>query len=840
MSVQTIDPPQVDAPMPADSGSGNGGVPARRAVVRWGWRLFRREWRQQILVLGLLTVAIASAIAVATAAYNVAPSSAESDFGTANHFFQFQGDDVDTMPATESAAREWFGTVDVISHATVKQPGLVGNLDYRDQNPRGAFGGPMLDLLTGRYPTAADEVAVTGGVAATFHLAIGSPFALDGVQRTVVGTVENPSDLTDDFALVEPGSLASVDSVTMLVDAPESRVIDFRIPGQNHRMIGARSDVPENVIAALGVFVVSTLALFLVALVASASFVVMAQRRQRQLGMISALGATERHLRLVLVAGGAVIGLVAAVAGAAIGVLGWLVAAPHLERPLGYRIDSLNVPWWLVAVGMLLGVATAVGAAWWPARAAARVPTVVALSGRPPRPAAVHRSAGIAALILAAGIACLFAAGDVTKDGSLSSINLLLVVGGTVATIIGVLLVSPLAIRAISRAASKFPIAIRLPLRDLGRYQARSGLALAAISLVLGVPVAIIATAAAAQVGADAGNLSSHQLLVHTSGIDGPFVPADDDVAALQAGVDRVVGSIDGATSTPLQVALDPTTPTGGPGREPVTLGRQRETNSWGLVSLLYIATPVLLDRYGIEFETLPASTAFLTNAEGSLALLGTGPGSPLDKTRTARREVEALTGAIILPSGYSSVPGSFITSAELDRRGWQSVSAGQWLIETPAALTSDQLSAARELAAASGLDIESRDTQVGLSRVRTGAMLAGMALALAILAMTVGLIRSEASGDLRTLAATGASSHTRRTLTASTAGGLALLGAILGTVGAYAALAAGPFGKLSRLSHVPYAQLAMILIGTPTIAVVAGWLLAGREPKTLSSRQVV
>src|SRR5580698_10403846 len=42
-----------------DEGSG---IVARRAVIRWGWRLFRREWRQQLLVLGLLTVAVAAAI----------------------------------------------------------------------------------------------------------------------------------------------------------------------------------------------------------------------------------------------------------------------------------------------------------------------------------------------------------------------------------------------------------------------------------------------------------------------------------------------------------------------------------------------------------------------------------------------------------------------------------------------------------------------------------------------------------------------------------------------------------------------------------------------------------
>src|SRR5207249_567581 len=44
---------------PADRGPANGGAPARRAVIRWAWRLFRREWRQQVLVLSLLTVAVA-------------------------------------------------------------------------------------------------------------------------------------------------------------------------------------------------------------------------------------------------------------------------------------------------------------------------------------------------------------------------------------------------------------------------------------------------------------------------------------------------------------------------------------------------------------------------------------------------------------------------------------------------------------------------------------------------------------------------------------------------------------------------------------------------------------
>src|ERR1700689_4666534 len=53
------------------AGTGNGGVPARRAVFRWGWRLFRREWRQQLLVLGLLTVAVGATVWGASVITNV-------------------------------------------------------------------------------------------------------------------------------------------------------------------------------------------------------------------------------------------------------------------------------------------------------------------------------------------------------------------------------------------------------------------------------------------------------------------------------------------------------------------------------------------------------------------------------------------------------------------------------------------------------------------------------------------------------------------------------------------------------------------------------------------------
>ena len=107
--------------------------------------------------------------------------------------------------------------------------------------------------------------------------------------------------------------------------------------------------------------------------------------------------------------------------------------------------------------------------------------------------------------------------------------------------------------------------------------------------------------------------------------------------------------------------------------------------------------------------------------------------------------------------------------------------------------------------------------------------------LALGVLAMTVGLIRGEARRDLRTLTATGATRRIRRTLAATTALGLAVLGAILGVAVAYLAAAAILDEDIGLLKRVPVIELAVILVGVPLVAAAAGWLLSGREPRSLT-----
>ena len=157
------------------------------------------------------------------------------------------------------------------------------------------------------------------------------------------------------------------------------------------------------------------------------------------------------------------------------------------------------------------------------------------------------------------------------------------------------------------------------------------------------------------------------------------------------------------------------------------------------------------------------------------------------------------------------------------------------WFLQTRSPLTTAQINSAQRAAAAAGITIETRQKLTSNAKLRDGATAVGLLVALGVLAMTVGLIRSETANDLRTLAATGATSTTRRTITGATAGALALLGALLGTGGAYLALIAWHRSDLHPLTQIPYLDLVVIIVGLPLIAITGGWLLAGREPSSIA-----
>jgi putative ABC transport system permease protein len=829
-------------------GRSNGGVAARRAVVRWAWRMLRREWRQQILVVALLTVAVAVAIGSITVVWNTSPEF-DGEFGSATGLLKFDGSDPHALEAGLASAAETFGTTDVIGHRNFPVPGAVETVDFRSQDPDGPYGGDLLALRSGSYPAGPGQVALTEGVAELLDVELGATLDLDGRRRTVVGIVENPLELSDEFALVSPSSAGEPQNVTVLANASEQELRAFADSlEKNGRSgltgLGSRAEIEAAESFAL--FSVATVFLLLASLVAAAGFAVVAQRRLRQLGMLAAIGATQKHLRLVLLTNGAVVGVIAAILGTIAGGALWVVFAPTLESAMGHRIDRLSLPWTLLAMVVLVAILGATAAAWWPGRTVARLPTLLALSGRPPQPRPARHSAIAAAALITVGIGCL-ALSD--RD------RVPLIIAGIVATILGMLLLGPLAIRIVSRAAGHAPIGTRLALRDLARYQARSGAALAAITLALGIAAAVTVTAAAEEkkeddrMAAELPNLSDRQIRVYTAPTqEAELIPLPLQTPAQHARsaarVRQLAAGLGDAAVIPLRKAYQPGDPPivtfeGDSALVAVRFSKQTEPKSWTQGSGLYVATPAVLRYLGIDPATVDPSADFLADATvptGKFVILRIRPRSGPPR-ETAIENVQRIDSLEVFGAGEGEtgrVPASFVTINGLRRHGWKQVPNG-WLIESSSPLTGEQIATARELAAEAGLEIETQHERTSLATPIAIATAAGALLALAILAMTVGLIRSESAGDLRTLTATGATGRTRRTLTAATAGSLALLGALLGVAGVYLAFAATFHDDLGYLGRIPVVPLAVIIVGLPLAAAAAGWLLAGRQPPAIA-----
>jgi putative ABC transport system permease protein len=854
---------------PVEAGTGNGGVPARRAVVRWAWRLFRREWRQQLLVLALIVVAVAATVLGAAVATNTPPP-ANAGYGTAQDLASFQTPDPHL--ATQIATlQQHFGRVDIIENQTIAIPGSINTYNLRAQDPHGLFGQPMLSLVTGHYPTGPGQVAVTDGVASAFHLTIGNIWHQGGQARQVVGIVENPQSLLDEFALVAPGQVSAPTQVTVLFDAAGVRVANNQLQGLaslGPNISTARSASPGNTFnPETIVLALATVGMLLIALVSVGGFTVLAQRRLRSLGMLGALGATDRNIRLVVRANGVVVGVVGTLTGAALGLVAWLAYRPRVEASAHHVIRAFALPWVVIVPAMVLAVVATFFAASRPARAITRVPIVTALSGRPAPPKRVHRSAVPGVILLIAAFFLVLYSGKSNGNGGGA---LPALVFGFIALIAAVILLSPLCLTAMARLGRHAPIAVRLALRDLARYRARSGSALAAISLGILIAVLICVESAArfGNVLDYAGpNLASNQLIVYTpngpyglggpgnGGSSGPVTGSKLQSMATSAhGIAAALGSHD-------MIRLDTTS---------ASLQHAAAGRSWS--GPIYVATPSLLRAFGIKTSDIDPTADILTARPGLSSLSkmqldyaapskqvqvvpgnngnsssgpgGNGPAGGGGQQTFSCPKNGCLANPVIqevsaLPSG-TSAPNTVITEHAVHEFHLQGtiVTAG-WLIQTPSPPTAAQIQNARLTAAAAGLSVETKSSAPASSEIINWATAFGILLALGILAMSVGLIRSETASDLRTLAATGASSTTRRTLTAATAGALALLGAVLGTAAGYLAAIAysskNSLDGLSSLSSVPTKNLLIILVGMPLIAAAGGWLFAGREPQAMA-----
>jgi putative ABC transport system permease protein len=267
--------------------------------------------------------------------------------------------------------------------------------------------------------------------------------------------------------------------------------------------------------------------------------------------------------------------------------------------------------------------------------------------------------------------------------------------------------------------AGRVSIAPRLALRDLARYQARSGAALAAVTLALGIAAAVVVTASAERARAEAEppSLSDGQIRVYLGPSEAREVTPVAALARLRrlaAGVRELAAQLDRATAIPLRKAVQP-------GVAPTVLG---DTRAFPTVELarrfdspsgrkryfsdtqLYVATPAVLDYLGLERGAIDPSTDYLVDrriaTDGLVVLDMTRGGTKLALTHVQKLDL----GRHLFGSNSGVKPPNFVTLGGLRRHGWKQIPAG-WLVESRRPLTGDQIAAARGVAAEAGLTIE-------------------------------------------------------------------------------------------------------------------------------------
>ncbi len=290
--------------------------------------------------------------------------------------------------------------------------------------------------------------------------------------------------------------------------------------------------------------------------------------------------------------------------------------------------------------------------------------------------------------------------------------------GGFVALAVAIVLLAPALLGVAAAAAGqRSPIAIRLALRDLARYRARSGPALAAISLSTLIAVIICVTSDARFGDALAytgPNFTSSQLIVYAP--NGRTAP---QVSMAQA--QKAANEIAAGLGTMSMITL--------------------ETTSAGLVHAapgpfwsgqVYVTTPQLLRAFGISNSQINPGADILTvrpglSAMSLMQLLANGGkalGNPNGSSSWPCPPGSCIASPPIqeisqLPSG-TSAPNTVITQHAITALHIQSsITTAGWLIQAPHGLTAAQITNAQQVAAgAPGVSVETRNNIPSLAQI--------------------------------------------------------------------------------------------------------------------------
>ena len=584
------------------------------------------------------------------------------------------------LPA-DSTVRDYVFTPTSVTSATADPPDRTtwvrfGNMPFDDA---GAVAG--IEITAGRAPEVG-EALLDPDVAKRLGVGVGDELELARPSGTwtVAGLGIARGNYWDDVLIIPgfDGSRVSTDygQPMTLIDLPDGTPVDDIRQLAAERGGTTRYDDPfsyDTSGQATGIawgFVAGILALVAVGIIVAAAFATSARRQLVTIGQLASNGAPESVIRRTLALQGAWTGVVGAVVGIAVGIAALPFVTPLIEQHIvyhelrGYRVSIVHL-----AVIAVTAIVAATIAAAVPARSAARVPVMTALSGRRPagRPARWLVPTGLA--LLAGGLGLVAVAALGAQGGTQSSdVWAALAVIGVTAMVFGTCCAAPLVVERVGGLGRRATLSWRLALRSLARSRTRSSAVVAAIAVAVGGAVAAGAVAESVitsdsaccppNVRADAVVFMGWQDTAITAGPDG----LDDlgplhDVAIPDAAVTGILDNVESGEVSPVQVATF----------DPAPFDSSMD---WNEPSGPMIATPAVLDLIGVssaDRATLAEvgalqPTSIVGYLDQSAFYVSDGPSLEDPESGSFRAEYRAEGGVIEVP---------YVTAADPVQYGW-------------------------------------------------------------------------------------------------------------------------------------------------------------------------
>ena len=617
-------------------------------------------------------------------------------------------------------------------------------------------------------------------------------------------------------------------------------------------------------LAAVGLFIETTL-------LAGPAFAVSAARQRRSLALAASNGAEARQLRRYVLGQAVVLGVLSAAIAVVAGVLLTLAGltwwqAGHAD----FVIGPFEVSWPRVAGVFICAVVASVVAALIPAKGIARLDIVSVLAGRS-GDRKVRRglpAAGVLVMVVS-GIALIW---SVVSGGEAGlGLSEYLVVGGAVGLVLGCLMVIPALLALVGRLGTHLVLPLRLAARDTARQRGRSTPAVAAI-------MAAVAALTALSIGAASDTrqqeeaykpqrpMGSGAIILNGEDSNERSVRTVLDRFAPQLEMDPVgyvTDSADRATSggKVRWVALVPPTCTeaqimamyedkgGAASCEPST--NDNSMLHVGGVSSLSAMMPLSLSQRAVlEGGGIVITDPRLAQHGQVSALSGTAKqdpsGVPTGHIITQRTRLPAVVVDPRIWATFKGTSGVWILPDTATKLGWP-VRFDKFNLSSPTGTISPEVERAVADRLGDGYMVSvERGFQNPYWRILLIAFCVTGLLVLIASLISTALSLAESQNDMATLAAVGATRHTRRGIAASQAWVVAACGCLLGVaVGMVPGIAVtwpltsriadqvtGRMTTQSPIIVIPWLPLVAVFVAVPLLAAGLAWLAVRRHPQ--------